>query len=270
MKKAYQPVTFSGEPLLRGELRLFNRYDFRDLSGLEFSWRVEADGRVIATAPWMVPALDARSDAVVPVPLPKISVRPGAEYFLTVEARARVADGLVPKGHVVAWEQFQLPLHAPRDRSLGHRADRLQVVDAGADLAVSGRGFDVRFEKASGALVSLKSDRRELLVDKLQPHFWRAPTDNDIGAKLPEQVKIWKTMPGTAVLRSFTHKPQPDGAIVVRAQSSMANGRVDFAVDYRVDPDGSVRVSVSFDPHDLDLPLLPRLGMQFASPGARF
>lgn len=268
VKKAYQPVTFAAERLWQGDLRLFNRYDVRDLSGFDFSWRVEEDGRVIATAPLSVPALAARTNAVVHVPLPRISARPGAEYFLMLEARAREADGLVPKGHLVAWEQFQLPLYAQPERSAGSRTDRLQVVDDGETLAVSGRGFDVRFEKASGALVSLKSMQRELLVEKLQPHFWRAPTDNDIGAKLPEQLQIWKTMPSTAVLRSFTHEPQPDGGIIVRTRSSMGEGRVDFAVDYRVDPGGSVRVSVSFDPRGIDLPFLPRLGMQLASPVA--
>lgn len=267
VKKAYQPVTFSAEHLVRGELRLFNRYDFRDSSGLDFSWRVEEDGRVIATGPLSVPVLLARSDAVVNVPLPKITPRPGAEYFLTVEARARAADGLVPKGHLVAWEQFQLPLYAPPERSARSRANRLQVLDDGRHLSVSGRGFDVRFERASGALVSLRSAQRELLVDRLQPHFWRAPTDNDIGAKLPEQLQIWKTMPSTAVLRSFTHEFQPDGSVAVRTRTSMGDGRVDVAVDYRVDPTGSVRVSLSFDPRSLELPVLPRLGMQFSSPG---
>lgn len=267
VKKAYQPVTFAAERLWQGDLRLFNRYDFLDLSGLDFSWRVEEDGRTIAAAPLNIPAQGAGTSARVRVPLPKFSARPGAEYFLMVEARARAVNGLVPQGHLVAWEQFQLPLYAPQpERFSGSRAD-LKVAADGKDLAVSGHGFDVRFDKASGALVSLRSAQRELLAEELQPHFWRAPTDNDIGAHLPEQLQAWKTMPNTAVLRSFTHEQQPDGALIVRTVISMGEGSIDFAVDYLIDPAAIVRVSVSFEPRSGDLPFLPRLGMQLASPG---
>lgn len=268
VKKAYQPVTFAAESLQRGDLRLSNRYDFRDLSGLDFSWRVEEDGQVIASAPLTVPAIGARASAIVRVPLPRISPRPGAEYFLTVAARARAADGLVPKEHVVAWEQFQLPLYARPERRLPSRNARLQVTDGEKQLAVAGRDFSVRFDKASGALVSLRSTQGELLAGGLQPHFWRAPTDNDIGAKLPERLAVWKTMPGGAVLRSFTHERESDGALLIRTRSTMGDGAVDFGVDYRVDSGGSVRVSVRFEPRTIDLPFLPRLGMQFTSPGA--
>lgn len=268
VKKAYQPVTFAAESLPRGDLRLSNRYDFRDLGGLDFSWRVEEDGHVIASAPLSVPAIGARESAVVRVPLPRISPRPGAEYFLTVAARTREADGLVPKGHVVAWEQFQLPLYAQSEHRPPNRSARFQVTDGAKELAVAGRDFTMRFDKASGALVSLSSTRGELLASGLQPHFWRAPTDNDIGAKLPEKLAVWKAMPGAAVLRSFTHERESDGVLLIRTRSTMGEGAVDFGVDYRVDAGGGVRVSVRFDPRTIDLPFLPRLGMQFTSPGA--
>lgn len=268
VKKAYQPVTFTAQNLLRGEIRIFNRYDFRDLGALGFSWRIEEDGRVIASAPLIVPSIDARTDAMVRVPLQRISPRPGAEYFLTVEARAREADGLVPKGHVVAWEQFQLPLYAQPEHSSPRRSADLQVVDGERELAVTGHEFGVRFDKASGALISLKSGERELLASGLQPHFWRAPTDNDIGAKLPERLAIWKTLPGSAVLRSFTHERGPDGSVAVHTESVLGNGAVNFEVDYQLGPAGTVRVSVRFDPQRADLPFLPRLGMRFTAPGA--
>lgn len=266
VKKAYQPVTFAAENLLAGDLRFFNRYDFRDLSALDFSWRVEEDGRVIAAGSLRVPSIAARASGVVRVPIPPLSPHAGAEYFLTVEARAGQADGLVPKGHVVAWEQFQLPLYAQSERVPSKRDSRLEVADDGKQLTVAGRDFSVRFDKANGALVSLRSAHKELLAGGLLPHFWRAPTDNDIGAKLPERLALWKTLPASAILHSFEHEREADGAILIHSRTTMGEAAIDFDVTYRIDPAGRVGVSVNFDPRRADLPHLPRLGMQLMTP----
>lgn len=126
----------------------------------------------------------------------------------------------------------------------------------------------MRFEKTSGALVSFKSGARELVASELAPYFWRAPTDNDLGANLQERLAVWKTLADSAATRAVEHEREADGSITVTTRATMGNGALDFDVEYRVERSGAVRVFVRFDPKAPDLPMLPRLGMRFATPGA--
>lgn len=265
LKKAYQPVDFQADDLLHGEIRIVNRYDFRDLDALQFAWRIEEDGVEIASGPLRAPPIPARAAAAVRIPLPQITPRVGAEYFLEIEARARAADGLIPAGHLIASEQFALPLYSQPQQCSASRTAQLRVVEGDSQLEVHGSELVARFDKASGALVSLESERGELLERALAPFFWRAPTDNDIGAGLPERLAIWKTLPASAALRSFTHSRNSDGSVSVRTHSILGSDAVKLGVEYRVTPSGAVGVAVQFDPKAIDLPFLPRLGMRFAA-----
>ena len=267
VKKAYEPVKFLEDDLVRGRVKVLNHYDFRGTTALAFSWRVEEDGHPIASGPMEVPDVAARDGAVVAVPLPRIDPRPGAEYFLMLEARTRAVDGLVPQGHLVAWEQFRLPVYAEAVASAASpSAATLRVTDERGTLSVVGKQIQVRFDKATGALVSLSDGSQELLAGPVSPHFWRAPTDNDIGAGLPEKLAVWRTMADSAVLRHFSYERQADGAISVHQSSSLGAGAVMFDTRYHIGIDGGVRISVSFDPGKMDLPFLPRLGLQLLAP----
>jgi|SRR5579872_5076367 len=267
VKKAYQPVTFAAQDLARAQIRVFNRYDFRDLSHLEFSWRVQEDGRPVASGPLAVAAISARGDAVVRVPLAAIAPRPGAEYFLMIEARTREAEGPVPRNHLIAWEQFRLPLFAELAHEHLSANGSLRTTEDKGSLTVVGNDLQARFDKPSGSLTSLQVGGRELLAGGLRPHFWRAPTDNDVGANLPQRLAVWRTMADSAVVRGFSYRREPDGAVSVHSQSELGKGAVEFDVDYQVRADDTLRVSVHFEPRTPGLPFLPRLGMQFTTPG---
>ena len=269
VKKNYQPILFKADNLARSQIRIVNHYDFRDSHELDFSWKVEADGRVVASGPLQVPVIPARDSAVVSVPLQSLAPIRGAEYFLTVEARTRSADGLIPQGHLVAWEQLPLPLFAA-DGASTHAAPApgasLHVTESQRTLTVSGANFQVTFDESNGQLASLSTRGQVLFKDGLQPHFWRAPTDNDVGAHLPERLAIWKTLPASAKLDSFQQQTQADGSVSVRTRTKMGDGAVTLDVDYNVNADGIVAVSIRFEPNRPDLPFLPRLGMQLIAP----
>lgn len=268
VKKAYQPVRFDVANLMQGQISIENRYDFRDSSGLEFSWRVEEDGVEIAKGPLHVPHVQAREQARIAVPQARLARRPGAHYFMTVEARARNTDGLIPKGHLIAWEQFELPGQAEPAQCPAHADGELEVQLSGSRLQVSGRGFALKFDSSSGALVSFVRESRELLAGPLQPHFWRAPTDNDVGADLPSRLAIWKTLPRMAKLERFSHEREADGSVAVRSISSLGDNVAGWNVEYHVSARGVVRIKARFEPRAVDLPMLPRLGIQFAANGA--
>jgi len=54
---------------------------------------------------------------------------------------------------------------------------------------LEGRGFTSGFNRTSGALESYVVDGHEGLSAPLEPDFWRAPNDNDLGAKLDQELE---------------------------------------------------------------------------------
>ena len=118
VKKVYQPVVVRAVDLARGVVSVENRLQFVDLSAFEARAKVTSDGVAVWTAPLVLPRIGPRDRAEVVVPLPKVAPKPRVEYILTVEFVTREATPLVPKGHVVAWDQMRLPW----DRDLPARA----------------------------------------------------------------------------------------------------------------------------------------------------
>ena len=113
MKKVYQPVAVKAVDLTEGRVQVVNKHFFSDLSYLEPSWQVMADGKVLAEgvlAPLTTPA--GQSEEIV-LPLPRIKPGAGTEYWLQVKFVLGADTAWAPKGHEVAWDQFRLPVHAP-------------------------------------------------------------------------------------------------------------------------------------------------------------
>ena len=142
------------------------------------------------TAPLALPRIGPRERADVTVPLPTIAPTPRVEYILTVEFVTRDATPLVPKGHVVAWDQFAAaagraragraaqPHAAPRGRERSTGRDRRAGIDG---CASAGRVSRSPSTRPRGAMTSWVFDGQPLIVAPPEPSFWRPPTDNDYG-----------------------------------------------------------------------------------------
>ena len=117
---------------------------------------------------------------MVPFQRPAV-LQPGAEYHLTVRFLLADEAAWAPKGHEVAWEQFQLPLPVPpKDEiPLSSMAD-LVMKEEGPQLTVAGAGFQAVFSKTGGLLTAYRAHGQELLVSGPRENYFRAPTDFDL------------------------------------------------------------------------------------------
>ena len=75
---------------------------------------------------------------------------------------------------------------------------------------------------------------------KLTPNFWRAPTDNDMGAGLQNRYAAWKK-PGLK-LTSLTNKME-NGQAVVNAEYTMEAVSAKLSVSYTINNEGAVKVT---------------------------
>ncbi|MBQ5830906.1 MAG: beta-galactosidase, partial [Alistipes sp.] len=74
----------------------------------------------------------------------------------------------------------------------------------------------------------------------LRPNFWRAPTENDIGAKLQNKYAVWRNP--ALVLKSFDAKVE-NGVAKVVATYDMPDVKAAMKITYTINGEGEIKVS---------------------------
>jgi len=100
-----------------------------------------------------------------------------------------------------------------------------------------------------------------LLLSGGTPNFWRAPTDNDVGAGVPKSHAMWQYF---SEHRRVESVERWGNAIVVR--HDMGVGSVKVETRWTMAADGRVGVTMRFDPLRDTLPDPLRVGLAFDMP----
>ena len=74
----------------------------------------------------------------------------------------------------------------------------------------------------------------------MKPEFWRAPTDNDYGASLQKELKVWKNP--VMNLKSFDKSEMKD-SVVLTATFEMPEVKAELVLRYRINAVGEVSVT---------------------------
>ncbi len=266
LKKVYQYITATPVDLTRGEVEITNGYAFIDLAGFEGDWELKGDGEILASG--RLPKLDVApfESRTVTLPLPAVTPQPGVEYWLDLSIRLAEDTAWADRGHEVAWEQFKLDLEADAPELNVADISPLALDERDDQITVSGDGFTVRFDVATGTISSLLSGGTEIIRSGPRPNFWRAPTDNDRGNDMPERCAPWKSPAATGgAIR--VRQPARPGRDRRAVRGSLADVGSTDVVTYTVLGSGDIVVEHAFTPGDGELPELPRFGMQFEVPG---
>ena len=267
VKKVYQPVYFKAVDLGKGKIEIINHNIFTNLGTLDFSWILEGNGKLIKKSDVFRVDVEPGASTVETLPLPGIKLEPNAEYFITLFAKSKTAMGVVPAGHVIAYDQFKLPVSDIV--TVAHRTDGdLKTDETENDITVSGKDFSIKIDKKTGWLSSYKSSGKELLLMPLQPDFWRAPTDNDFGNNMPDRCAVWKDLQNDfKVKRAEVRQPIP-GKAEITVEFDIERIRSSAVISYTVYSDGAVAVASMFDLNKSDLPEIPRVGFRTRLPAA--
>ena len=255
-KKVIEPVRIEPGDA-DGTVRVTNRYDFADLSPLEFVFSHQVDGLPTEERRLAVPSPAPGESAEVK--LPAAPDGGGAEVQWTVRAVLAEDTPWAGRGHEVAWAQGTVVRRAPLPAATGARP----AVD-GDRITLGPAVFDAR----TGAPRTLCG----VPVRDLRLDVWRATTDNDDGASWQTDTRygpLWREL-GLHRMRHRLEAVEADGdALTVRTRVAPAGREAGLRTAYRWTSDGSrVRLTVSVVPDgDWQVPL-PRLGIRFGLPGA--
>lgn len=270
VKHVYQYIHVRQVDPAKPTVEIKNWYDFLNLKDyVALYWSVTAEGKVLQKGRLDLPDVAPRATAQLVIPVRPIKARPGVEYFLDLSFRLKADTIWAKKGHEVAWDQIKLPDYAPPAPLDYVTMPGLTVDESDASIVVKGSNFSIRFDKEKGTLASWVYKKTELLKSPLRPDFWRAPTDNDRGRNMLKSQGIWRKAHADAKVRSVTVGRYPrTKAVTVTVVHELAAVEATWQTTYTIYGSGNMVVSVVFRPSKLDLPAMPRMGMQMILPGS--
>ena len=246
---------------------VFNENFFTDLGNTELRWTLLKDGKPVRTG--VVEKLSAAPQQKTTLNLPELPVKDDGEYLLNFEYSLKDADGLLPAGFVVAHEQLALTEPVKTDMELCNstNAPSPRISDNQYKcLTVEGEGFRIDFSKRDGFINRYTVSGNELIDNggSLRPNFWRALTDNDMGAQLQHKLRVWQHP--RMVLKSLVSRMQ-GGLALIEAVYDMPEVKATLSMTYLVNNEGSVKVTETMTADkNAGTPEMLRFGMQMQMP----
>jgi beta-galactosidase len=209
--------------------------------------------------PALSTAARANQALSIPLPPPKAS---GVERIVTLRARAKAGTiPLIEAGAVVAWDQFVLPVASTKPIPPATRGS-VTVADDGKTIRLSAKDAELVIDRQTG-LVDHYAVGGKTLLSGGAPNFFRALTDNDLGAKVDKTHAVWRGFSEVRDVRAITVNKDERS---VSIDYVYGGGAVRFLTTYVLRADGTVRVSGSFTPNRPDLSDPLRVGLSFSMP----
>ncbi len=260
VKKVYQNIIFKAKDLKKGLISMESRFMYHNLNEYNFKWELLRNGEVEASSAFNVTQA-AGTTKDLKLNLPVIKEEDGVEYLLNIYTYTKTPTEIIPEGHEVAREQFTLGADryfAAETKAIGNEITKK---DENNRLTLTCGEVQLSFNKRSGTLDAYVYKGKWLLNGPPQPHFWRAPTDNDFGNNMPSICNIWRTAGNNKQLKSFDIK-ESEGKTVLTSTYYLNDVSSDYTVIYTVYPDGRLQVNVAWKAGLNELPEMPRFGMQ--------
>lgn len=263
----YQSIWTTPADLGKGEIHVYNENFFRDLSAYYMEWELLENGQSIRSG--RKDHLNVAPQQTVKMTLDLGETDRSAEYLLNVSYKLKNREGLLPVGHTVARNQLVVNPHTAQTMELKNAAmkENPQIIDNQQNyLIIKGTDFTAEFNRKNGYLSKYDVNGVELIKkgSALTPNFWRAPTDNDFGAKIHQKYAAWKN-PGLKLL-SINYKME-NGLIVISTEYDMKAVSAKLYLTYVINNSGTIKVTQKMvaDKAAKVSPLF-RFGMQMQMP----
>ncbi len=265
MKRVYQWIGIAPEDLNTGKVKIRNKYAFISLDKFKASWTLSEDGKTLEEGAWGTLDLAPGAEKVLTVPFKQFMPKPGAEYYLRVSFTLAKSELWAKAGYEVAAMQLKLPLQTPALVAVPEKMKPLKLEDSSAQILVTGDGFSVVFDKATGTISQLARGQVNLLTPGGGPklHLWRAPHRNDD----MWAYKDWQNSGlDDLTCRTTSIRASQAGPATVQVEAVIkAEGKRGFSVThsalYTVFGDGSIAVDNAVTPEGRRIPLA-RLGVR--------
>ena len=237
-----------------GEVSVHNENFFRDLSNYALAWSLEEDG--VETQNGTIADLDvpAQQTKNFTIPYDKSKIK-GKEVFLNIDFRLKEAEPLLTAGQVMAYAQLPVVTkqacsgNCSKMLAQGHGKKKMKLAAKKNNVvAVTTPNLTFKIDRSTGLISEYAYNGKSLLGEggTLKPNFWRAPTDNDMGAGLQKKFKAWKN-PQMNLKNIDVKKDKKTNSVTILTSFDMPEVQGQMDITYVVFANtGAVKVTEDF------------------------
>jgi beta-galactosidase len=267
VKHVYQNVKFSNENLALGKVRITNRFRFTNLSEFDISYEITANGIPVKKDVLTGFELAPEQSGIVDIDISKLQPVSGVDYYINCSVKTRLEKNLLPAKWEIASDQLKLPIETEKELYKASGSGKVNFSE-GPIIDVWGKDFSMAIDRHSGIIGSYKYKGQEFILDGKGPRpvFWRAPTDNDYGWKMPKKCAIWKQASEDSLMVSQIGVTQSGNYVRIDVIYSYPGISAEWRTAYTVMTNGIVKVENGFTIADEQLPVIPRIGMKMQLP----
>ena len=237
-----------------GEVSVHNENFFRDLSNYALAWSLEEDG--VETQNGTIADLDvpAQQTKNFTIPYDKSKIK-GKEVFLNIDFRLKEAEPLLTAGQVMAYAQLPVVTKqacsgdCSKMLAQGNGKKKMKLAAKKDNVvAVTTPNLTFKIDRSTGLISEYAYNGKSLLGEggTLKPNFWRAPTDNDMGAGLQKKFQAWKN-PQMNLKNIDVKKDKKTNSVTILTSFDMPEVQGQMDITYVVFANtGAVKVTEDF------------------------
>ena len=265
-KNVYRPARVVSYEQPTGKLLLHNYMDFDDLKDyVNAKYEVTCDGLTVTSGKLELPSVLPHSEGEVTLP---IRVPARGKVFLKIIYTLKKEMGLMEKGHSLGFDEVKIGNEDPRNQTAVKWLEKaapyqeLEVSENDTQVVVKGNAFLYVYNKKNGMFESLVFAGREYIDRPVELNIWRAPTDNDMYARLE-----WKKAHyDKACVRAYhtdIFQSRDGVSLFVKASMSAATIQkiLDASITWHITCDGSITSDIHVKKNE-EFPDLPRFGLR--------
>ena len=260
----HQNVWIKDLDAVNGAFNIYNENFFKKIDDLHLTATIYANGVKLSTveipetkgiAPQTTKMV--KSDALKYAIAEAESEHGKEEITVNFAFASDGTEPLVEKGQIMARQQFVIneyqfdkvdtPIAATSTKISGKKGklqstSNIELEETNSYVKVSAKRMSVTIGKKTGLIDYLDVDGEPILKfrESMKPEFWRAPTDNDYGASLQKELKVWKNP--VMNLKSFDKSEMKD-SVVLKATFEMPEVKAELVLRYRINAVGEVSVT---------------------------
>lgn len=266
-KNIYRPIRVVSYNKEAQEICFHNYMDFTNAKdSIEIHYEVNCDGIVWTVGQLKEADIPPQESATLHL---KFNIPEKGKTFLKVYYYTTKETALVPKGHLLGFDEVLLENEDDRNQmavaainGFAKADNPIHVEENDLAIVLNGENFTYCLNKRTGLFTSLMFEGKEFLLRPMEVNIWRAPTDNDMYAKL-EWIRAGYDR---AVVRAYSTKVEEKKNVVeILARMSMSAASVQpmLYMDTLWTVDGKGRISLAMNVKRCpEFPMLPRFGIR--------
>jgi len=256
VKKVYQHIKTKWKG--NYSITVKNGYFFKPLDNVLLKWVLQENGVAKETGTITTIEINPQQEKEFSIPV-KAKQQPDKEYQLSIYYVLKTDEPFLPKGYEIAAEQFQIK-NSPANNIVVASKSGLRVEQTAAECNITGKNFSLLFDLQKGILTSYKLKGEEIIQQGPAPAFWRAPTDNDIGAGFNRNLRMWRNAYDSGTNLKTTVTKINEAAYQISISKELVKGDAQHVQIFTVYGDGRIKVENNFTAVKGKYPLLLRAG----------